>query len=89
MAFNHKMSLEKVDFWNQKLKAFKFTSVIAGDSDDDNNYSDDLVEKELEIKLDITKKSRRINRPVQFADQHGNRYHNICLLKNQFNFKDI
>ena len=34
-------------------------------------FSDDLVEKELEIKLDITKKSRRINRPVQFADQHG------------------
>ena len=35
-------------------------------------YSDDMVEKELDIKLDITKKSRRINRPVQFADQHGN-----------------
>ena len=34
-------------------------------------FSDDLIEKELEIKLDITKKSRRINRPVQFADQHG------------------
>ena len=34
-------------------------------------YSDDMVEKELDIKLDITKKSRRINRPVQFADQHG------------------
>ena len=33
--------------------------------------SDDMVEKELDIKLDITKKSRRINRPVQFADQHG------------------
>ena len=33
--------------------------------------SDDMGEKELEIKLDITKKSRRINRPVQFADQHG------------------
>ena len=30
-----------------------------------------MVEKELDIKLDITKKSRRINRPVQFADQHG------------------
>ena len=35
------------------------------------HFSDDLIEKELEIKLDITKKSRRINRPVQFADQHG------------------
>lgn len=38
---------------------------------DDYDDDDDLVEKELEIKLDITKKSRRINRPVQFADQHG------------------
>ena len=35
------------------------------------HFSDDLIEKELEIKLDITKKSRRINRPVQFADQYG------------------
>ena len=35
------------------------------------HFSDDMIEKELEIKLDITKKSRRINRPVQFADQHG------------------
>jgi hypothetical protein len=30
-----------------------------------------LAEKELEIKLDITKKSRKINRPVQFHDQQG------------------
>ena len=36
-----------------------------------NDFSDDLGEKELEIKLDITKKSRKINRPVQFHDQHG------------------
>ena len=35
------------------------------------HFSDDLIEKELEIKLDITKKSRRINRPAQFADHHG------------------
>ena len=30
-----------------------------------------MGEKELEIKLDITKKSRKINRPVQFHDQTG------------------
>ena len=33
--------------------------------------SDELEEKELEIKLDITKKSRKINRPFSFIDQHG------------------
>jgi hypothetical protein len=34
-------------------------------------HSDELEEKELEIKLDITKKSRKINRPFSFIDQHG------------------
>ena len=34
-------------------------------------FPSDEQEKELEIKLDITKKSRKINRPVQFHDQHG------------------
>ena len=33
--------------------------------------SDELEEKELEIKLDITKKSRKINRPFSFIDQNG------------------
>lgn len=55
---------------NTNLIMCKFTSVKDEGSNDCVN-SDDLIEKELEIKLDITKKSRRINRPVQFADQHG------------------
>ena len=38
---------------------------------DDYDDDDEIQEKELEIKLDITKKSRRINRPVSFVDQHG------------------
>ena len=42
-------------------------------------FSDDLIEKELEIKLDITKKSRRINRRVQFADQHGKMARLFCV----------
>ena len=40
--------------------------------------SDDLGEKELDIKLDITKKSRKINRPVSFADQQGG-YFDLCV----------
>ena len=35
-----------------------------------------MGEKELEIKLDITKKSRKINRPVQFHDQTGQKIEN-------------
>ena len=37
------------------------------DDDDD----EEVHEKELEIKLDITKKSRKIGRPVTFVDQPG------------------
>ena len=37
------------------------------DDDDD----EEVQEKELEIKLDITKKSRKIGRPVSFLDQPG------------------
>ena len=33
--------------------------------------SDDLDDGVLDIKLDITKKSRKINRPVSFGDQSG------------------
>ena len=44
-------------------------------------FSDELDEKELDIKLDITKKSRKINRPTCFADQTGG------FLKKIFFFK--
>ena len=46
-------------------------------------FSDELDEKELDIKLDITKKSRKINRPTCFADQTGG------FLKKIFFFKLI
>ena len=67
--FLYKMS-KKLGILSTKLKLCAFTS-LKDDSNADTDPSDDIIEKELEIKLDITKKSRRINRPVQFADQHG------------------
>ena len=71
LPFLYKMS-KKLGVLSTKLKLCAFTS-LKDDSNADisSNPSDDIIEKELEIKLDITKKSRRINRPVQFADQHG------------------
>ena len=71
LPFLYKMS-KKLGVLSTKLKLCAFTS-LKDDSNADlsTNPSDDIIEKELEIKLDITKKSRRINRPVQFADQHG------------------
>ena len=64
---------KKLGVLSKKLKICSLSS-LKDDSDNadiSNVPSDDIIEKELEIKLDITKKSRRINRPVQFADQHG------------------
>ena len=69
LPFLYKMS-KKLGVLSTKLKLCAFTS-LKDDSNANNDPSDDIIEKELEIKLDITKKSRRINRPVQFADQHG------------------
>ena len=68
LPFLYKMS-KKLCVLSTKLKLCAFTSLK--DDSISTNPSDDIIEKELEIKLDITKKSRRINRPVQFADQHG------------------
>ena len=69
--FLRKMS-NKLGNLSKKLQLCAFTSVKEDSKNDISNVpSDDIIEKELEIKLDITKKSRRINRPVQFADQHG------------------
>ena len=77
LPFLYKMS-KKLGVLSTKLKLCAFTS-LKDDSNADisSNPSDDIIEKELEIKLDITKKSRRINRPVQFADQHG-RIDGVC-----------
>ena len=72
LSFLDKMP-KKLGILSKKLKLCAVSS-LRDDSDNadiSNVPSDDIIEKELEIKLDITKKSRRINRPVQFADQHG------------------
>ena len=72
LSFLNKMP-KKLGILSKKLKLCAVSS-LREDSDNadiSNIPSDDIIEKELEIKLDITKKSRRINRPVQFADQHG------------------
>ena len=37
----------------------------------DKYFSEDFIPQDIEIKLDINKKSRRINRPVKLTDQDG------------------
>ena len=54
-------------------RATRLETELAESSRETNAQVRDLEEarKELEIKLDITKKGRKINRPVQFHDQTG------------------
>ena len=65
------MSKRIVNHFGRNSKVCYFSAVLQSARITKHLASDDMVEKELDIKLDITKKSRRINRPVQFADQHG------------------